>query len=131
MSKSDPHLTDAEWTVMEAMWAASPPVRARDVHARVAGTTEWAYTTVKTLLTRLVDKGVLREGRVGNAAVYEPALTRARARHSALRALVSRAFGGRFGALVQHMAEQERLSPKDREALRAMLGDLDRRRRGS
>lgn len=126
MARTTVQLTDAEWTVMDAVWSCTPPVRARDVLERVVDRTAWSYSTVKTMLTRLVEKRVLREGRVGNAASYEPVLTRARARGSALEALVSRAFGGRLGALVQHMAQEERLSARDRAALRELLDELDR-----
>lgn len=115
-------LSDTEWRVMNAIWDA-PPKTAREVMEATEGETGWAYTTVKTLLTRLVEKGALREDRVGRASAYHPLLDREAARGSALHALLDRAFGGRVGGLVQHLAAGERLSARERAALEALLED--------
>ncbi|MFO1051457.1 MAG: BlaI/MecI/CopY family transcriptional regulator [Planctomycetota bacterium] len=119
-------LTDAEWIVMEAIWAA-PTATAREVLERVHDATGWSYSTVKTQLTRLVEKGVLRETMEGNTAVYTSLLSRADARRTALRSLLDAAFGGRVGTLVQHLADSEKLSTRDREALRALLDEPESR----
>jgi predicted transcriptional regulator len=118
-------LTEAEWTVMQAVWRQAP-ASARDVLDQVGDETGWAYSTVKTLLGRLVEKGVLLEHRRANQALYEPRVSRGEARHSALRGLIERAFGGSLSALVQHMASEERLSRKDRERLAKLLADAER-----
>jgi len=115
-------LTEAEWTVMQAVWRRSP-ASARDVLETVGGETRWAYTTVKTLLGRLVEKGALHERRRANQSLYEPRVSRGEARRSALRGLVERAFGGSLSTLVQHMASEERLSRKDRERLARLLAE--------
>ena len=49
-------LNDSEWKVMQALWGRHPAT-ARDVLEQVERETAWAYTTVKTLLARLVEKG--------------------------------------------------------------------------
>ena len=50
-----PELTDAEWKVMNAVWDRSPTT-VREVHGALSASTVWAYTTVKTLMERLVKK---------------------------------------------------------------------------
>ncbi len=115
-----PKLSDAEWTVMEALWEKAP-ASGREVSDRTHPTTAWAYTTVKTLLSRLVEKGAVAEEKRGNQSFFSPLVTRKEARRSAVRALLDRAFGGTFGSLLQHMVEDERLSAKDRARLTAML----------
>ena len=118
-------LSDAEWTVMRAVWA-HPPASARDVLERAEGETEWAYTTVKTLLARLVEKGALSMRMRGNVSLYEPRVTMRQARIAALRSLVDRAFDGTFGTLLQHLIAEEKLSPRDRAALARLIDDVDR-----
>ena len=122
-------LSDAEWTVMRAVWAR-PPASARDVLERAAGETGWAYTTVKTLLARLVEKGALRMTMRGNVSLYEPRVTMRQARIAAVRALVDRAFDGTFGSLFQHLVAEEKLSPKDRAALARLIKDVEADREG-
>ena len=118
-------LNDSEWTVMQAVWAADEGVTARQVHAAVEGETAWSYSTVRTLLTRLAEKGAVSEERQGKQLVYAPTLERDEARRSALRSLVDKAFGGAFGTLVQHLAEEERLSEKERAELVRLLDEAD------
>lgn len=118
-------LSDAEWTVMNVVWDRGP-VSARDVMEVVETDSGWAYTTVKTMLTRLVEKGALRLRKRANAGVFEPLITRAQARRSAVHGLLERAFDGAFGSLVQHMVTQERLSAAERRQLLDMLEKAER-----
>jgi predicted transcriptional regulator len=117
-------LSDAEWTVMQAVWNRAP-ASARDVLDEVGEETGWAYTTVKTLLARLVEKGALSEDRQANINIYEPRITRNEARGSALRSLLDRAFDGTFGSLFQHLIKEERLSSRDKQTLERMLQEID------
>ena len=118
-------LSDAEWKVMEALWERSPAT-VRDVLERVPGT-GWAYTTVKTILERLAAKGALRLRKRDNVGWFEPLVTRRTARRSAVRTLLDRAFDGAFGSLLQHLVSEEKLSPRDRHRLAALLEDEDRK----
>lgn len=129
-------LSDAEWTVMRAVWEAGSGPTAAETSAREllerielapgAGREPgWAYTTLKTMLARLVEKGALRERKRGNVSLYEPLVTQEQARRSALHSLVDRAFDGAFGPLLQHIVTRERLSTRDRETLQRMIAELD------
>ncbi|MDW3221074.1 MAG: BlaI/MecI/CopY family transcriptional regulator [Acidimicrobiales bacterium] len=65
--------------VMDYLWAVDAPASAADVQHAVAP--ELAYTTMTTVLTRLVDKGRLERARVGRSFVYSP--VRSEAEHRA------------------------------------------------
>mgnify|MGYP001801868063 CR=1 FL=1 len=105
---------------MAALWEESPRT-ARDVHSAVAGDTDWSYSTVRTLLGRLAEKDAVRFEREGNRLLYRATVTEGDAQRSALRSLVDRAFGGRFGSLVQHMVDDRALSEDERRALADLL----------
>jgi BlaI family penicillinase repressor len=113
-------LSEAEWKVMNRVWSEHP-VTARTVLEGVVGETGWAYTTVKTMLSRLVEKGILREKKRNGTSVYEPKLTRRKARAAALRAVIDRAFDGAVGPMMSFLVEDEKLSKQDREELGRML----------
>jgi len=105
---------------MNAVWSDTPAT-ARQVLEACVGETGWAYTTVKTLLDRLVDKGALAEHKQGNVSVYQPLISREEARRSALRRLVDRAFGGALPSLVHHLVDVERIGAGERAQLDAAL----------
>mgnify|MGYP002390148889 CR=1 FL=1 len=61
-SDTPPALSDAEWKVMRALWARHPAT-ARELLDALAADTGWAYTTLRTLLARLVEKGAVSESK--------------------------------------------------------------------
>ena len=111
-------LTDAEWKVMRCLWDKSPAT-ARELCDRLE--TGWAYTTVKTFLDRLVEKGAVRARRRGQKDVYTPAWKEADARRAAVRALAAKAFDGAVGPMVHFLVGK--LSAKEREEVRRLLED--------
>ncbi len=117
-------LSDAEWKVMNALWACEPAT-ARAVLESLEDS-DWAYTTVKTMLARLVEKGILTEEKSGNKSVYASCMSRQVARRSAVRSLLDKAFDGTFGSLLHHLVDDERLSAKEKSALRKALATRKR-----
>ena len=101
-------LTEAEWQIMNALWE-NFPATARQIADRLGDEVDWAYTTIKTLLTRLHEKGAVSERKRANSSVYEPILSRGSARRSALHALADSAFGGAFGPLLHFLVEEQDL----------------------
>jgi BlaI family penicillinase repressor len=119
-SKALPELSDAEWKVIRALWRRHP-ASARDVLEELHGETRWAYSTVKTLLARLVAKQAAAVRLRANTSLYEPLITEAEARRTEVRLLIDRAFGGASVPLLRFVLTEEKLSAKDRAELREML----------
>ena len=115
-------LTQAEWQVMNALWKKYPAT-AREVVDALPADTGWAYTTVKTMLTRLAAKGAVSEEKSANVARYEPCVSRKAARLAALRAIAEDAFDGALGSLMHFLVEEERLAPSERRRLAKLLED--------
>jgi BlaI family transcriptional regulator, penicillinase repressor len=109
-------LTEAEWQIMNALWEKHPATT-RQIADRLPEGINWAYTTIKTMLTRLAEKKVVRETKKGSIGVYEPLLTRQNARRNALKSLVTQAFDGAFGPLMHFLIEDQKLSPKQKEEI--------------
>ncbi len=109
-------LTQAEWQIMNALWEGYPAT-ARQVGDRLPKGVKWAYTTIKTMLTRLAEKGVLREKKKGSRSIYEPKLSRSQARRSAVKSLINQAFDGAFGPMMHFLIEDEKLSAKQKKEL--------------
>ena len=115
-------LTEAEWQVMNALWAKHPAT-AREVMDRLPPDVTWAYTTLKTMLTRLVEKLAVSEIKEGNTSVYEPLVSQQKARLNAFRSLLDQAFDGAVGPLVHFLIEEKQLTSKQKEELAKVLQD--------
>jgi len=105
---------------MNVVWEKQT-ASARDVLEALEDDTDWAYTTVKTMLARLVEKGALKVRLRANTSLYEPLVTRKQARRSAVRALAERAFDGAFAPLLHFLVSEQKLSPRQREELLKLL----------
>jgi predicted transcriptional regulator len=70
----DKVLGPLEAEVMRAAWAAGRPVTVRDLLVRLndSRSEPLAYTTVMTVMSRLVEKGIMRRRREGRGYLYEP-----------------------------------------------------------
>ena len=121
-------LSEAEWRVMAVVWERHP-ASVRDVLEALEGETGWAYSTVKTMLTRLTEKGALSVRKRANTSLYEPLVSQGEARRSAVHSLLDRAFDGTFGSLVHHLLDEHKLSKKDRARMEALLAGTNGRSR--
>ncbi len=122
-------LTNSEWQLMNCLWERHPAT-ARGIADRLPEEIKWAYTTIRTLLARMAEKGAIREYKEGNTSLYEPILTRDNARRSALKTLVNQAFDGAYGPLMHFLVNDRRLSSEQREALAKILEDQPKKRGG-
>jgi BlaI family penicillinase repressor len=117
-------LTQSEWQIMNALWDKNP-VTARELAEHLPDDVHWAYTTIKTMLSRLVVKEAVSERKRGNTSVYEPLISRTRARGSALHSLINQAFDGAVEPLVHSLVDGRKLSKKEREKLIRILREED------
>ena len=114
---------EAEYAVMEVLWQDAP-LTATEVAERVPAERGWSIRTVKTMLARLLAKGVLAHEEDGRRYLYRPAVARADYVAQESGRLIDRMFGGRVTPLVAHLAERDRLSPADIAEIEALLKAL-------
>ncbi|MGH7298121.1 MAG: BlaI/MecI/CopY family transcriptional regulator [Polyangiaceae bacterium] len=111
---------ETEWDVMEVLWRQERAT-AREVSEALEKKRGWAVSTTKTLLDRMVGKGLVAARQVGNVWEYTPAVKRLDARRSAWADFVGKAFGGVAAPALHFLASEARLSKKDLAELRALL----------
>ncbi len=119
----DVRISEAEFDIMAVLWVEAP-LSAVDVAARVPARRAWSPTTVKTMLSRLVDKGALASEAEGRRFLYRPLIERDRLANLLAGRLVDRLFGGRVSPLVAHLAESRNLEPEDLAALERLIKEL-------
>ena len=117
-------ISEAELAVMEVLWSAGVPMTATEVAQRIETGRDWSDRTVKTMLARLLAKGVLKHEEDGRRYRYRPAVARDRYVAGESRRLVDRLFGGRAAPMVAHLAQGDGLSQDDIAELEALLKEL-------
>jgi predicted transcriptional regulator len=122
-SLAEPHISDAEWRVMHEIWLAEP-VTSSQIHARLQEKTEWTAGTIKTLLHRLVQKGILEFQRKGNRYLYRSCFTEAQCVEQVSDQLLHTVFQGQPMPMLEYLVHTARLSGTEIQNLRAMLAEI-------
>ena len=124
-----PKLTKLELRIMEILWEhGALPVR--EVKEHLPASKRAAYTTVQTVMYRLEGKKALRRsGKMGNAHVFAPTITRV----SAYKRLIDEFFtllGGKAQPVMAHLIDSGKLTLDDVQEAEARLRQLRRKAQG-
>ncbi len=117
---SELQISDAEWDVMEPIWASGACTAAEVIKA-LRESHDWNPSTIRTLLARLVEKGALDYDVDGSKYIYRAAVSRNQCVRVEGRSFLAKAFGGDVTALLAHFVSDSALSPEQIEELRQLL----------
>lgn len=120
MAKTPKELTEAEWTIIKAVWDREP-CTAPDIQQQLAKLTAWTYSTVRTLMDRMVAKGFLAAEKTRHPTVYRSALSREQAQRRELRYALKHAFNGALTPMVQCLLNTDELSAEDLAELESLI----------
>ncbi|MUT64717.1 BlaI/MecI/CopY family transcriptional regulator [Paenibacillus sp. NEAU-GSW1] len=120
-----PNISDSEWDVMRVVWNASP-LTAAQIIERLSGSKTWKPRTVKTLISRLVQKKALGSIKENREFAYYPLVGEAECLREESRSFLKRIYGGSLKPMMAHFLEHESLSPEDIQELKAMLQEKEK-----
>jgi BlaI family penicillinase repressor len=120
MPKINRELTEGEWAIMQAVWE-NQPCAAPTVQELLQRQKGWHYSTVKTLMDRMVTKGLLSAEKIRNLTLYRSAVTRKQAQKGEIMRAVKRAFDGALTPMMQFLLNSNQLSQKQLSELEAMI----------
>src|SRR6266542_3435756 len=120
MPKRTIELTEAEWTIIKAVWEHEP-CAAPAIQEKLHKQTQWAYSTVRTLMDRMVAKGLLTAEKLRNLTLYRSAVTREQAQRGELLYALKNAFNGALTRMMQCLLETGELNAKEFAGLEALL----------
>jgi BlaI family transcriptional regulator, penicillinase repressor len=133
MARTPQDITDAELAVLQVLWdqGAATIRRITDVLYPKGGAAY--YATVQKLLERLEGKDCVRRDRSGPVHLFTASIERDELVGRRLQSLAEELCGGSWTPLVTHLVQAKKLSSADRQALRALIDELDAKsaRRGN
>ena len=107
-----PRLTRLELQIMDALWARGAS-SVREIQEAFPEKNRPAYTTVQTMVYRLeTKKAIRRVKKIGNAHIFDAAISRDGAQRRLIDELLS-FFGGRTQPVMAHLIETGKLTLED------------------
>ena len=113
-------LTEAEWDIMKVVWEKEP-CAAGTVQETLAQSRDRAYSTIKTTMDRMVEKGFLQIERIRNLQLFKSCVSEVDARRGEFRKMLKRAFDGALTPMMQFLIEHEGLSKDESAQLRKLV----------
>lgn len=120
-------LTEAEWAIIKSVWEQEP-CTAPEVQEKLFKATEWTYSTVRTMMDRMVAKGLLKAEKEGKITRYSSAITRAQAQRGELLYALRHAFNGATAPLVQCLLDTKNVSRDDLDQIKQLIADHEANR---
>ena len=120
MAKKKQELTEAEWDIVRAVWK-NQPCAAPTVQEALEKKKGWSYSTVKTLMDRMVKKGLLKTEKIRNLTLYRSAISEKQAKKGEIMKTVTRAFNGALTPMMQFLLDSNRLSRDELAELEKMI----------
>ena len=126
MGRTRGELTNGEWTIIRAVWQLEP-CAAPTVQETLLKQTRWTYSTVKTMMDRMVIKGLLKTKRIRNLILYSSVLSEAQAKRSEVMGAVKRAFNGALTPMMQFMLDSHDFTDQQLSELETLVREKRRR----
>ena len=126
--KTGPELTEAEWSIIKVVWE-NEPCAAGTVQEALAKSKDWAYSTVKTTMDRMVNKGLLEITKIRNMQLFRAKISQADAKKSELRKMLKRAFDGALTPMMQFLIEHEDFSKEELKKLRQLVNKTQQKKK--
>ncbi len=129
-NRSNVELTEAEWEIMKVVWEKEP-CAAGTVQESLAESRDWAYSTVKTTMDRMAEKGFLEIERIRNLQLFKSCVSEVDAKRGEFRKMLKRAFDGALTPMMQFLIEHEGLSKDEAAQLRKLVKKQKSERKGA
>ena len=122
MKNKRPKITAAEWEVLDVLWKRGA-VSASQVATTLKSQTGWSLGAVRTFLTRLMNKGVVRILDDEPINRYEAVYDRETFVHWESLGFLEKYFGGAFHLMVAGYLKHEQIPPDELARLKRLLDD--------
>ena len=113
-------ISDSELEVMKLLWQAEDALPVTEIREALQKSRGWEATTVKTLVSRLVSKGVIRQEK-RKVYYYTPLISEQEYNGWATKHLIERLYHGNARDLVAALVHSDGLTRDDLEELRQMF----------
>ena len=114
------YITDAEWEVMRVVWS-NDRVTSKKVISILQEKMDWTQSTIKTILGRLVEKGVLNTEKEGRKFIYTANIEEKEAVRDYAEDIFNRICNKKVGNVIGSIIEDYVLSFDDIDRLEKIL----------
>jgi BlaI family transcriptional regulator, penicillinase repressor len=128
MIKREP--SKLEMQVLSVLWQRGPSA-VRDVLDAMPDGKSRAYTTILTVMQVMEKKGLVSHTAQGNTHIYAAAISREQVAGPLLKDLVRHLFGGSRVTALQHLLQENEVSPGELDEIKQLIATHEKEQSGS
>ena len=121
---SGTHLTEAEWSIMDALWERGE-LTGREAADLLKERCGWSRSTVLTLLGRREAKGAVSGSAENGVKVFRPLIAREDAAVRETRDFLGRVYKGSLSLMVSSLTKKQALPQSEIDELYELLRGLE------
>lgn len=114
----------SEMSVLKQLWTTAPQ-SARELHDSVGEQAGWSYSTTRTLVARMVEKGLVERGSAHGLTVFTPKASKVQVLSMMVRSFSAQVFDLDAPVPAAAFAGSPILDEAELEELEALLSDHD------
>ena len=120
--KKIPKISESEWRIMQILWNRAP-ITANVIVKSLSEKTLWKPKTIKTLISRLLQKKAIGFHKKGRQYHYYPLFNQAECIQAETKSFLARVYGGGLKPMLAAFLEDQSLSKQDIAELKQLLED--------
>lgn len=118
------NISEAEWKVMECLWHEHD-LTLKQIADKLKGA-KWSYTTIRTMVTRLMEKGVIGADKSSTSNFkYFAVAPEKECKLEETKSFLTRVFDGSIAMMVSTLARQEALSKEEISELKKIIESME------
>lgn len=118
--EKDINITDAEWRIMRVIWTLDSAT-SRELIDILGESMDWKPATIKTLLRRLSDKGIVKTKKDGNKFIYTATMDESDTIDLASKKFFNQVCAKKVGSAIAYLIDNSELTQADVEKIQTSL----------
>ncbi len=118
-------ISDSEWKIMKTLWNADGRVMSLgEIITALGEESKWSYTTVRTLIVRLMEKGAINADKTTGVYRYSAKLDEKECIGEEVRSFISRVFDDSPSRLVASLVHDGKMNEKEKSEILKLLSEI-------
>jgi BlaI family penicillinase repressor len=118
------HISESEWEIMKILWN-NKNITLKQITNSLKHT-HWSYTTIRTLVNRLLEKGIIDADKTSASAFkYFPIALESECKQFEMKNFLSRVFNGSASMMITALVKDGNLSKKEIENLKSIIENMN------
>ena len=118
-------ISESEWEVMKIVWDKKE-VTSNEIIEEFKDKRDWKAATVKTLISRLLNKEAISFNKKGKEYLYYPLIEEEKTVIEESMSFINRVFNGSISDLLLNFVKSEKLTEEDIDELKEILNSKNK-----